>query len=308
MELAAITAQQIIILFLLIFTGFVGVKAGVIKMEGKKAFSDLLMYIIVPAMIIDSYMSEFNPEILSNLIKAFGLSAVLLLVGLAVTMLLTVKMKDQDRAITRFACIFSNAAYMGFPLIRALFGTEGLLYASAFVTMFNLLLWTVGYAIASGQAKPKEVLKNIFATPALISVVIGLVLYLCRIPVPEIIKQPISLVGSMNTPLSMIITGMIIAGSKVKSLFANKKLIFVIAVRMFVIPVICFGLFAMLGINGMVAQVVLLLESCPTAAMTSVMAVQFNHDENLAAGAVVVTTFLSILVLPVCAYLTTLII
>lgn len=308
MELAAITAQQIVILFVLILTGFAGVKAGVIKMEGKKAFSDLLIYIIVPAMIIDSYMSEFNPEILSNLIKAFGLSALLLLIGLAVTMLLTIKMKDKDRAITRFACIFSNAAYMGFPLIKALFGTEGLLYASAFVTMFNLLLWTVGYAIVSGQVKPKEVLKNIFATPALISVVIGLILYLCRIPVPGLIKQPISLVGSMNTPLSMIITGMIIAGSKATSLFTNKKLVFVIAVRMFVIPVICFGLFALLGIGGMVAQVVLLLEACPTAAMTSVMAVQFNHDENLAAGAVVITTFLSILVLPVCAYLTTFII
>ncbi len=308
MELAAITAQQIIILFILILTGFAGVKAGVIKMEGKKAFSDLLIYIIVPAMIIGSYMSEYNPEILSNLIKAFWLSALLLLVGLAVTMLLTIKMKDKDIAIMRFACIFSNAAYMGFPLIRALFGTEGLLYASAFVTMFNLLLWTVGYAIVSGQVKPKEVMRNIFATPALISVVIGLVIYLCRIPMPEIIKQPISLVGSMNTPLSMIITGMIIAGSKVKSLFANKKLIFVIVVKMFVIPAICFGLFALLGMNGMVAQVVLLLESCPTAAMTSVMAVQFSHDENLAAGAVVITTFLSILVLPVCAYLTTLII
>ena len=308
MELAAITAQQIIILFFLIFTGFVGVKAGVIKMEGKKAFSDLLIYIIVPAMIIDSYMSEFNPEILSNLIKSFGLSALLLLVGLAVTMMLTIRMKDKDRVITRFACIFSNAAYMGFPLIKALFGTEGLLYASAFVTMFNLLLWTVGYAMVSGQVKPKEVLRNIFATPALISVVVGLVIYLCRIPVPYIIKQPISLVGSMNTPLSMIITGMIIAGSKATSLFANKKLAFVIAVRMIVIPAICFGLFALFGISGMVAQVVLLLEACPTAAMTSVMAVQFNHDENLAAGAVVVTTFLSIFVLPVCAYLSTLII
>lgn len=306
MELAAITAQQIVILFILIFTGFVGVKAGVIKMEGKKAFSDLLIYIIVPAMIVDSYMTEFNPEILSNLIKTFGLSALLLLVGLAVTMLLTVKMNDKDRAITRFACIFSNAAYMGFPLINALFGKEGMLYASAFVTMFNLLLWTVGYAMVSGQVKPKEVMRNIFATPAIISVVIGLVLYLCRIQVPEIIKQPVSLVGSMNTPLSMIITGMIIAGSKAQSLFSNRKLIFVIAVRMFVIPAICFGLFVLFRINGTAAQVVLLLESCPTAAMTSVMAVQFNHDENLAAGAVVITTFLSILVLPACAYLTTL--
>ncbi len=312
MDLASITAQQVFVLFILIGAGFVGAKFGAIKQEGKKAFSDLLIYLVVPAMIIDSYMSEFDPAIFSNLMWAFGLSAFLLLTGLAISMLLTVKSKGKDVAITRFACIFPNAAYMGFPLIRALFGAEGLLYASAFVTMFNLLLWTVGYAIVSGEIKLKSVIKNVLATPVLISVVIGLVLYLGQIPVPELIKQPVNLLGSMNTALSMVITGMIIAGSNVKKLLANKRILFVIMVRMLVVPIVCFalfllankaGLFALMGLSPMVMQVVLIQESCPTAAMTSVFAVQFNHDEDLAAGAVVITTFLSILTLPLLAFL-----
>ncbi len=312
MELATITAGQVFVLFILIGAGFVGAKSGAIKQEGKKAFSDLLIYLVVPAMIIDSYMSKFDSKVFGNLMWAFLISAILLLSGLGISFLLTAKQKGKDVAILRFACIFPNAAYMGFPLIRALFGAEGLLYASAFVTMFNILLWTVGYAIVSGEIKLKSVIKNVLATPVLVSVAIGLVLYLTQLPVPQLLRQPINLLGSMNTALSMVITGMIIAGSSMEKLLANKKILFVIAVRMLVVPVVCFaiyyvtsrfGILEAMGLSAMVMQVLLIQESCPTAAMTSVFAVQFGHDEDLAAGAVVITTFLSILTLPILALL-----
>ena len=294
MELALITVKQVVVLFILIFAGFVCVKTKAVKMEGKKAFSDLLLYLIVPAMVINSYMMEFNIDILHNLLKAFELSILLLLIGLFITLALTAKHKSPDLPIMRFACIFSNAAYMGFPLIQALFGSEGLLYASAFVTVYNILLWTAGYGIVSKKVRAKEVLRTIFTNPVLISVVAGLLIYLCQIPVPD-----------MNTPLSMFITGMIIAGSDVKGLVYNKNIWYIILVRQLVIPAVCFGVFSLFHVTGMAAQVVLLLEACPSAAITSVFAVQFGYDENLAAGAVVITTFFSILTLPVCAMLLT---
>ena len=249
-------------------------------------------------------MMEFNAEILQNLLKAFGLSILLLFIGLLVTMVLTAKHKSPDLPIMRFACIF-QMRHMGFPLIQALFGSEGLLYASAFVTVYNILLWTAGYGIVSKKVRAKEVWRTIFTNPVLISVVAGLLIYLCQIPVPDIIKQPISLIGNMNTPLSMFITGMIIAGSDVKGLVYNKNIWYIILVRQLVIPAVCFGVFSLFHVTGMAAQVVLLLEACPSAAITSVFAVQFGYDENLAAGAVVITTFFSILTLPVCAMLLT---
>ena len=107
-------------------------------------------------MVINSYMMEFNIDILHNLLKAFELSILLLLIGLFITLALTAKHKSPDLPIMRFACIFSNAAYMGFPLIQALFGSEGLLYASAFVTVYNILLWTAGYGIVSKRFVQKR--------------------------------------------------------------------------------------------------------------------------------------------------------
>jgi predicted permease len=247
-------------------------------------------------------LTEFDPKVLQNLLQSFALSTVLLLLGLVITFLLTLRIgKEKNTPILRFACIFSNAAYMGFPLIQALFGAEGLLYASAYVTLFNILLWTVGYAMVSGKVRPGEVLHSILTTPVLWSVLLGLTLYLCRVNVPELIRQPLQLVGNMNTPLSMIITGMLIAGSKPEKLLGNREIYRIILIRMLFIPLVSFLLFRLLSVQGMVAEVVLLLEACPCAAITSVFAVQFGYNEDLAAGSVVITTFISIVVLPLCA-------
>lgn len=305
MELALITAQQVIILFLLIGCGFVAVKTGVLKQEGKQTLSNLLLYLVVPAMIVHSYMMEFSEEILHNLLAAFGMSVLAILIGTAITLLLTARRKDRRAPIFRFACVFSNAAYMGFPLISALFGAEGLLYASAYVTVFNILLWTMGYGMVSGSSNPKEVARSLLHTPVLYAMVVGLAVYLLQIPVPNLIAQPIDLLSGMNTPLSMLITGMLIAAGDLKSIVCDRHIWKLAALRMVLIPAVCVAVFALLGFHGMSAQVVLLLECCPAAAITSVFAVQFGHEERFAAGSVVLTTLLSIVTLPLCALLLT---
>ena len=305
MELALITAQQVIILFLLIGCGFVAVKTGVLKQEGKQTLSNLLLYLVVPAMIVHSYMMEFSEEILHNLLAAFGMSVLAILIGTAITLLLTARRKDRRAPIFRFACVFSNAAYMGFPLISALFGSEGLLYASAYVTVFNILLWTMGYGMVSGSSNPKEVARSLLHTPVLYAMVVGLAVYLLQIPVPNLIAQPIDLLSGMNTPLSMLITGMLIAAGDLKSIVCDRHIWKLAALRMVLIPAVCVAVFALLGFHGMSAQVVLLLECCPAAAITSVFAVQFGHEERFAAGSVVLTTLLSIVTLPLCALILT---
>ena len=298
MELALICAQQVIVLFLLIGVGTLAVKTGVLKLEHKQPLSNLLVNIVVPAMIVNSYQMEFSLEILRNLLAAFGLSILTIALGTVLTMALTARRKNSRTAIFRFASIFSNAAYMGFPLISALFGSEGLLYASAYVTVFNVLLWTLGYSMVSGSSDSKAVVKSLAHTPAI---------YLLQIPIPALLAQPISLLGAMNTPLSMLITGMLIAAGDLKSIVCSRPIWKLAAVRMLVIPALCLGAFALLGLFrfGMAAQVVLLLECCPAAAITSVFAVQFGHDEQFAAGCVVLTTLLSILTLPLCALVLT---
>lgn len=310
MDLAITAMRQVLVLFLLMFAGFAGVKAGLIRMEGKKAFSDLLVNLICPCMILNSYFAEFQPEIFRNLLWAYAVSLLLILTGLAVTMIFTKKFPVSERPIQRFACIYSNAAFMGFPLIQVMFGEEGLLYASAYVTVFNILLWTHGYMMLSKRGGEtagangggfRKTLKKLVTTPVLVSVALGLVIYLGQITIPGVVAEPVKLISGINTPMAMFITGMIIAESNLGKIIRNVQISDMILLRLILIPLVCFGIYLAAGFTGMQAQVVFLLEACPCAAITSVFAVQFGYNEEMAAGSVVVTTLLSIITLPLWA-------
>ena len=307
-NLTIITAQQVLIMFLLILAGYLAVRVGALEGGARRGFSSLLVNLVVPAMIIDSYMIPFDPAILGNLARTALASLGVLLLGLVIAAAVT-RRGGGDKALIRFAITFSNAGYMGFPLIQALFGAEGMLYASIFNTFFNILLWSVGMnmmrrgAEEEGQGPKTNPLLDLVRKPALAAVAIGLVIYLGRIPVPELIAQPISLMGGMNTPLSMLITGIIIATSDLKAVIRSGTLWRTVLTRMLLVPAAGLALCALTGTGGMVGAVVVLLEACPCAAITSVFAVQYRHDERLAAGMVVVSTLLSILTLPLFAAL-----
>ena len=300
-SLVSITAQQVLVMFLLILVGYLAVRAQVLGAEARRSFSTLLVNIVVPAMIVDSYLIPFDPDILANLVRTALVSTGALLIGLGIALLATRRMQSPDRPILRFAITFSNAGYMGFPLIQALFGAEGLLYASIFNTFFNILIWTAGIALLDPGAKGANPVRELVKKPALLAVALGLVLYLGRVPVPDLIAQPIGLLGGMNTPLSMLITGIIIATSDLKAVIRRGALWQTILLRMLAVPAAAVLLCLATGTGGMVGAVIILLEACPCAAITSVFAVQYRYDEQLAAGAVVVSTLLSIAALPLFA-------
>ena len=175
------------------------------------------------------------------------------------------------------------------------------------VTVFNILLWTLGYGLVSGGSSVKEVAHSLVRTPVLYAIVVGLGIYLLQIPLPALITQPLELLAGVNTPLSMLITGMLIAAGDVRSIVTDKHIWKLACVRMLLIPAATLALFGVLGFHGTAAQVVTLLECCPAAAITSVFAVQFGHDEHFAAGSVVLTTLLSIITLPLCALIITMV-
>jgi len=306
MDLALVTLQQVGILFVLIVVGYVCGKTGVVTSEGKKVLSNFLIQAIVPAMIINAYLNmEFDPQILNNLLQAFGLSFGSILFAMFVAWMLLWKSKTPNKKLLWFAFSYSNAAYMGFPLVKGLFGDEGMLYASAFATVFNIIVWSVGYAVMSGETDKKKIVNTVVKSPVTCSVIVGILLYLCRVPVPEIFRTPIRMIGETTTPVSMVIIGVMIAESRLKSILANKEVWLTVAVRLVLIPAITFGSFYLFGIGGMVGSVILIQAACPTAATTSVLAIQFGHDESVGAGTVVLSTICSIVTLTVFALLLT---
>ena len=300
MELAVITFWQVATLFILIFMGALSLKTHVVTKEARGVLANLLLYLVVPAMMINSYLGGYSPEVSRGISQAFLYSALAMGIGLAVSLLLHIR-SGKDGALPRFGGAFANAAYMGFPLIEALFGQEGLIFAGAFVTVFNVLLFTVGVAIMSGGSGKKNMLKEILGAPVIWSVAAGLIIYYARIPVPKPLASAIGYISAMNTPVSMMMTGILIASSDLGGVIKDKTLWTTVGLRLVVVPVICVLAFRLIGISGMPAKVALLLEACPCAAITSVFAVRYSQREDVAGALVVVSTLLSIVTLPLMA-------
>ena len=126
MDLAKISLQQVFIMFIMIILGFVLVKAKIIEISSKKSLSNLLVYLVVPFMIVSSYCKDYDKEIMTNILWCFLASFIVLIVGILIVFILTLIWKIDDKPILRFGMMFSNAAYMGFPLIEAMFGDTGL--------------------------------------------------------------------------------------------------------------------------------------------------------------------------------------
>ena len=303
MELAIITVKQVLELFVLIISGIFLYKKNIIREDGKKLLSDILIKFVVPCMIINSYMGKFNDEVLDNIGKSFIYSIILCVIGIVISLAVSFVVSDEHKGIFRFACSFSNAAYMGFPLIRALFGEEGILYASSYVTVFNILLWSVGYVFFEDKMPIKKLLKNLITCPPIIAVVVGLIIYLFKIPVTNIIADPISSVGAMTTPISMIVTGVAMGEAGIVRLIKQKHLLYGLFIRLILIPMVSLLVFYIFNISGIVATVTLVLEACPCAAITTMFAIQYGHDQKYAAALVVISTICSIVTLPLYVYL-----
>jgi malate permease and related proteins len=301
MNLSLISLEQVAIMFIMIMLGYILVKTKLVNPDSKKSLSNILVYVVVPCMIINSFIATYDDSILENLLWSFLVSFILLVLGIVISFIICIKYKTSDKPILLFALMFSNASYMGIPLIQALFGDIGVIYASGFLTLFNVLLWTVGYMVVSKTFNIKSTLISILKTPIIYSLIIGLLIFIFQIPIPNIIKTPLSLLGNMNTPLSMLVTGMIIGSSNIFNVMKNKYVWLNVGFRLLLIPLVCLGVTYLLSffpISKDVLKIAFILMATPSAAITSIFAIKFNYNEDVAAGVVIISTILSIITLP----------
>ena len=181
-----------------------GIK-GIISKEGTKQLSTVELMIVNPFLIFMSYQAEYSSELLGGLLWAFGLAAV----SFATAILLTtfvIRPSREDYDIERFASVYSNCGFIGIPLINGIYGSEGVLYLTAYITLFNLLVWTHGYMVMKGQRDFSAFVKAL-RNPSVIAVVAGLICYLTGLRLPEIPSASFEAVASLNTPLAMLIAG-----------------------------------------------------------------------------------------------------
>lgn len=294
MNLFIILLKQLIIMFLFIGIGYILFKKKMITVVGSKELSNLLLYIILPSVIINSYNVKSTPSKVEELIISFIVSFLALILSICVCYLVYGKKKK----IEHFGVAFSNAGFMGIPIATAVLGNDNVFYISAFVALLNIFQWTYGVIVMT-DSKDCIKLDRLIKNPILISMIIGLSIFFLQIPVPEVATKTISSLANLNAPMAMIILGVYLAQTDLKSIFVGKEMYITSFIRLIFIPGITLLMLHFLPINPNIKLAVMIAASAPIGSNVAVFAQIYDLDYTYAVKTVCLTTILSVISMPI---------
>ncbi len=297
MHISILLMEQIIQLFLMIFMGFLIVKAKLLNSEDSKILSIIVLYLIIPCVIINAFQVDYTPQTVKGLLIALVGSVMTQVILLIVVSILGRVFHLNEVEVA--SIYYSNSGNLIVPIVMFILGKEWVLYGCVFMSVQLVFIWTHCKKIISRESTYdwRKIVLNI----NMISIAIGIVLFLTRIHLPAIINNTLSVVGSMIGPASMIVTGMLFAGMDFKQIFASKRVYFVTFLRLIVVPAIAlvlikFSYLASLSSNGpKIMLIVFLAIITPSASTVTQMCQVYGNDSQYASAINVVTTLLAII-------------
>lgn len=288
-----IVLRQIVIMFLYMAIGGLLFKKGLITKEGSKSLANLLLYVVLPCVVVKSFCVARTPERVSGLLVSFLAAFGILLLAMAVSHLLFKKNPIDD-----FGAAFSNAGFMGFPLVAAVQSSEAIFYAAGFVALLNALQWTYGQSLISGDPSyrsPKAILKN----PLVLSLLLGILIFCFELPVPAIASDLLAALAALNAPLAMVILGVYLAQTDARTLFNDPHLYVVAAARLVLIPLLTILVLKLLPAQyAAIATTLVIVAAAPIGSNVAVYAQKLGKDYAYAVRGVCLSTLLSAITMP----------
>ena len=313
--------KQLITMLLIVLSGFIVARCFKVGDKEQKFLSKMLLYFINPCLVVSSFNLEFDALKLKQLCFVAAISLIvhglMILVGLLFTLSKNEAKRDLN-ILDRVGTAFTNCGFVGIPLIRGVFGDEGVFYLMGYLIIFNLLIWTYGYHQLSGTINLKKIITN----PNIIAVCIGLVIFCLPVTLPEFIAKPVSMIGDLNTATSMILLGILFADFKKPEVgqaktsgayfvfriakFSAVRLVVCAIVNLIFLMLILKGvsalqIFACLGnpdAMRMMIFVTLICSMCPAATSISSLACVFDKDTSYASLMVTITSVVCMVTIP----------
>ena len=295
-------SEQMVLLFVLIFVAYIASKVGLLPKNSNKVIADLVVNITNPATIL--YAVGTSSHALSNgaVLGILGLTIVVLggqmLLGSGYTKAL--RLKADTAGVYRFMLVFSNCGFLGYPVLRALYGGEAVFVASMYVLIFQILSFTYGVRqISAGSAASREFDIKKFCTPMVITSLLALVLYLTNVRFHPMVLETLSLLDRITSPASMLVIGCVLASYPLKTIFGRWHVYLFCVIRLIVIPVIVWAILRLFITDSLILGVMVVLSAMPAATNTVLLTAKYGGDEPTAASGLFLSTLLSLITLPV---------
>lgn len=295
-----ILSNQLIIFAIIMFIGLIAAKSNILSDNSSKETSNIILNIANPALILSSYNVEATEDIINNLLLTAFYSTIVIAVGIVFAIVFTSRLEGDRKKVLRFAAVIGNSGYMGFPLVAAVFGSTGLLYASIFAITYNIATWTFGDMVMSGvkMEDKKSVVKKLVTNPSLIAVFVGLFLFLIGVKFPHVVSEPLRLLGGLTGPLSMLLLGEKMSKIDFKKALKDRDIYYGIFLRLILIPIVSLVILKVLKAPIDILNVIFVTMAMPSAIMTVLLSDKYNRDVEFASQLTVITHAVCIITIP----------
>lgn len=294
MEIVVLLLRQNLVMLVYMMIGYFLYKKKLVSAGGSADIGRILLYIVMPAAILKSYLADFSRERLEGLFVSFLAALLSLLLSIAAARIAFSK----EQGIERFGAAFSNAGFIGIPLVQMTLGEEAVFYVSSYVALLNILQWTYGLVTITGDRSLISV-KRLRTNPIILSFLAGIALFLLPVSLPETAENMVGTIAGMNGPLAMIVLGVYLGQVPLRSLFSGHVVYRCALMRLIVIPVLTMALlFVFPEKYHMLKLTILIAASAPVGSNVSIFAQLYGQDYMQSVKEVTLSTLLCIITLP----------
>lgn len=285
--------------------GFILRKAKVITEDMQKGLSDMLVKAFLPFSILASANYEKSPTLGKAMLAVLGAGLVFYAFALVSMRLLSLKLPFQDKEKRVFVTMttFANTGFVGFPVMLALFGNEGLLLAVVYNMVYNIYMYTYGIHLLSGK---KGNVRELLLQPVNVASILAIAIFISPVSFPKYVAEPIELIAAVTVPLSMIIIGSNLAGMPFIKVLSDVKSYLVSAMRLLVLPGICLGVMYLLYRNFSIApttaSVIVLMGALPCGSLNVIFSEKYECAPEYAARATVQSMILCAATIPMMVF------
>ena len=285
---------QILVILLYILIGYAAGKLRLINADQRKYLTTICTNLILPFTILSASNQSIGLRQMAELGLSFALMLGLFIATTALAMRLQHRTPTPTKVTTASLVTYPNCTFLGLPLCRALFGDIAILYNAVAIVAFNLLFFTWQSSAFTGKGFR---LKNL-ATPGTLATALLLLMLLAGIQFPAPVQTVVSSTGSMITPLSLIIIGVMMSENKLTAVLKERRAYVVALIRNLAIPLVALLILMLLPGDGPAKLCQLVYLACPCATLTSIYAIQNDMEPELAARSVLLSTLAFALTLP----------
>lgn len=293
--------MQMIQLFLVIALGYFLFKIKIFDESLNKKLTTFLLSVTTPAMIVSSVLSTTVSQGLDDIIfvfiVGFAIYLIMPILGYVIVKIMKVPLPQQGLYI--FMTVFSNIGFMGFPVMKAIFGNEAVFFTAIFNMIFNLFVFSAGVMImnyGTGQnvkLDPKNLL-----SPGVIASLVALLIYFTKLSVPDIVSTTVTMIGDITTPMAMLLIGSTLATIPLKEVFSELRIYPYTIIKQIIVPIIAYPILNLFIGDPLILGVTLIMISMPVANSAVLFATEYEGDVSLAAKTVFMTTLLSVVTIP----------